>query len=48
MLKNWFNASVIYEKTAEEGKIVKVTESYLVDAFHRSGDENARRNEVVY
>lgn len=30
---NWFEVKIKYEKTAEEGKIVKVTETYLVDAL---------------
>ncbi|MEA4976343.1 MAG: DUF4494 domain-containing protein [Paludibacter sp.] len=30
---NWFECKVKFEKTAEEGKIVKVSESYLVDAL---------------
>jgi len=30
---NWFDCKIKYEKTAEEGKIVKVCESYLVDAL---------------
>jgi len=32
-MHNWFQGSVTYEKTAEEGKIVKAVESYLVDAL---------------
>lgn len=30
---NWFECKIKYEKTAEEGKIVKVNEAYLVDAL---------------
>jgi len=30
---NWFECKIKYEKTAEEGKIVKVCEAYLVDAL---------------
>lgn len=30
---NWFLTKIKYEKTAEEGKIVSVTECYLVDAL---------------
>ena len=30
---NWFECKIKYEKTAEEGKIVKVNETYLVDAL---------------
>ena len=43
---NWFNASVIYEKTAEEGKIVKVTESYLVDALNFTEAETRMHEEM--
>ena len=32
-MHNWFECKIKYEKTAEEGKIVKVSESYLVDAM---------------
>ena len=32
-MHNWFECKIKYEKTAEEGKIVKVGESYLVDAM---------------
>lgn len=32
-MHNWFESKIKYEKTAEEGKIVKVNESYLVDAL---------------
>lgn len=32
-MQNWFEVKIKYEKTAEEGKIVKVTETYLVDAL---------------
>jgi len=30
---NWFECKIKYEKTVEEGKIVKVNETYLVDAL---------------
>lgn len=30
---NWFECKVKFDKTAEDGKIVKVSESYLVDAL---------------
>jgi len=30
---NWFNVKVKYEKTGEEGKIVKIVEEYLFDAL---------------
>ena len=32
-MQNWFEVKIKYEKTAEEGKIVKVTETYLVEAL---------------
>ncbi len=32
-MHNWFECKIKYEKTAEEGKIVKVSEAYLVDAL---------------
>lgn len=32
-MHNWFECKIKYEKTAEEGKIVKVSEGYLVDAM---------------
>ena len=32
-MQNWFEGKIKYEKTAEEGKIVKVTEAYLIDAL---------------
>ena len=33
MAYNWFNTIVKYEKTGDEGKIVKISESYLFDAL---------------
>ena len=30
---NWFECKIKYEKTVEEGKIIKVNETYLVDAL---------------
>jgi len=32
-MHNWFECKIKYEKTGEEGKIVKVSETYLVDAL---------------
>jgi hypothetical protein len=32
-MHNWFECKIKYEKTAEEGKIVKVNEAYLIDAL---------------
>jgi len=43
---NWFECKIKYEKTAEEGKIVKVLESYLVDALSFTEAE-ARINEEM-
>jgi len=45
-MQNWFNATVKYEKTAEEGKIVKVSENYLVDALSFTEAE-ARMNKEM-
>lgn len=33
MKTNWFDCSIKYERMAEEGKIVKVKETYLIDAL---------------
>lgn len=33
MAFNWFLTTIRYEKTAEEGRIITVSESYLVDAI---------------
>ena len=33
MRQNWFLTTIAYEKTAEEGRIVKVRENYLIDAL---------------
>ena len=30
---NWFECKIKYEKTVEEGKVVKINEAYLVDAL---------------
>ena len=43
---NWFECKIKYEKTAEEGKIVKVSEAYLVDALSFTEAE-ARINEEM-
>jgi len=32
-MHTWFECKIKYEKTAEEGKIAKVTETYMVDAL---------------
>ena len=32
-MHNWFECKIKYEKTAEEGKIVRVNEAYLIDAL---------------
>lgn len=39
-MHTWFQTVVHYEKTAEEGKIVKVSEHYLVDALSHAEAEN--------
>lgn len=46
MAQNWFEVKVKYEKTAEEGKIVKVNELYLFDALTFTEAE-ARVNEEL-
>jgi hypothetical protein len=43
---NWFECKIKYEKTAEEGKIIKVNEAYLVDALSFTEAE-ARINEEM-
>ena len=45
-MHNWFETKIKYEKTAEEGKIVSVTESYLVDALTFSGAEERINKEM--
>ena len=32
-MNNWFECKISYEKTMEDGRLRKVTEAYLVDAF---------------
>ena len=32
-MSNWFECKVKFEKTVDDGKIIKVSESYLVDAL---------------
>lgn len=32
-MHNWFNVTVAYERTAEDGSIAKVKENYLMDAL---------------
>ena len=46
MANNWFLVKIKYEKTAEEGKIVKVSEQHLIDALTFSEAE-ARINEEM-
>ena len=36
----WFETVVVYEKTSEDGKIVKVSEHYLIDAFSHAEAES--------
>ncbi len=38
-MHNWFEVKIKYEKTAEEGKIVKISEKYLIDALSFSEAE---------
>lgn len=45
-MQNWFKVKVKYEKTTEEGKIVKVSEEYLFDALSFTEAE-ARVNEEL-
>ena len=45
-MHNWFECKIKYEKTAEEGKIVKVSESYLVDALTFSEAEERINKEI--
>lgn len=45
-MNNWFLVKIRYEKTAEEGKIVKVSEQHLIDALTFSEAE-ARINEEM-
>jgi len=45
-MHNWFECKIKYEKTAEEGKIVKVNESYLVDAMTFSEAEERINKEM--
>lgn len=39
-MHTWFETVINYEKTAEEGKIVKVKEHYLIDALSHAEAEN--------
>ena len=39
-MHTWFETVVSYERTAEEGRIVKSTEHYLVDALTHAEAEN--------
>ena len=46
MANNWFLVKIRYEKTVEDGKIVKVSEQHLIDALTFSEAE-ARINEEM-
>jgi len=46
MAHNWFDCIIKYERTAEEGKIVKVKESYIIDALSFTEAE-ARMTEYI-
>lgn len=39
-MHTWFETIISYEKTAEDGRIVKVSENYLVDALTHAEAEN--------
>jgi len=43
---NWFYGAVRYEKTAEEGKIVKVVENFLIDALSFTEAEKRLNEEM--
>jgi len=45
-MHNWFECKIKYEKTVEEGKIVKVNEAYLVDALTFSEAEERINKEM--
>ncbi len=45
-MNNWFEVKVKYEKTAEDGKIIKVSEVYLFDSLTFTEAE-ARANEEL-
>lgn len=46
LMHTWFECKIKYEKTAEEGKIVKVNEAYLVDALTFSEAEERINKEM--
>lgn len=39
-MHTWFETAVKYEKTADDGNIIKVTQNYLVDALSHAEAEN--------
>ena len=45
-MHNWFECKIKYEKTIEEGRIAKVSESYLVDALTFSEAEERINKEI--
>lgn len=45
-MHNWFECKIKYEKTVEEGKIAKVSETYLVDALSFSEAEERINKEM--
>lgn len=47
-MRSYFETTVKFEKTAEEGKIVKVTEKYLVDAISFTECENRTIEEMKH
>jgi len=46
MVHNWFDCVIKYERTAEEGRIEKVKESYIIDALSFTEAE-ARMTEYI-
>lgn len=48
MKQKLFNATVVYEKTADEGKIVKATENYILEALTFADAENRIVSEMEY
>jgi len=45
-MHNWFEVKIKYEKTAEEGKIVKVSEKFLIDSLTFSETEERINKEM--
>lgn len=47
MANNWFLVKIRYEKTVEDGKIVKVSEQHLIDALTFSEAEGRINEEMI-